>query len=270
MSSDHSQSECGCEDVDLQHFITESNKLIAADKKEETNADRGGSLDRLKAAISKGVPESKGTSSAIKIEKTRPVSKEPAEQKPKPELGIVYGKDTSVKVSLMNLKSKLSQDSKTTPQQVVHKKARPGTAFDESTRRQTAYTNKNFGGATVLKVEGAFSKKISLYRDTAKEAQNKKPIDINDSVSDDEASVDTVKKETNHKKSPSKKKKKQKMTICLYNERSEIGLIKHFLEKGEWKKVFSPEEAVFTFVYNERNLDWGVAKNSMVHISNKD
>lgn len=260
MSSQASESECGFEAEDLRHFITESRKVIEEDDR-NVKIDRGGSLDRLKAALLKNQEEKNG-GSAIKFDDAKEKSKEKLTPKPKDEAE----KENSSKITWLNLKNKYKVETKPSFQPIQHKKAKPGTAVDDSNRRQTAYNTKNFAGGTVLKVDGAFSKKISLYRDNlSKESLLKKKFTAEDSESDD-ASVETVKKETTLKKVSPKKKKKQKITMCLYNERSEIGLVRHFLEKGEWKKVFTPEDAVFTFVYNERNLDWGIAKTTMVNL----
>ena len=76
-------------------------------------------------------------------------------------------------------------------------------------------------------------------------------------------SVDTVKKT---KASASKKKIKHKITMHIYHDRPEITLIKHFLNVGEWKKVHKVDDAEFTYVYNERKLDWDISLRTMVEV----
>ena len=198
----------------------------------------------------------------MELVQARSSSKESRILQPKAESTNTPNKQSPAKTSFIGPKDRVKGATRIAQYPIVHKSARPGTAVDEA-RRQTAYANKNFAGGTVLRVEGAFSKKISLRRDVGTECLAKKKLAAADALSDDDLSVETVKKESTLKNSAAKKKT-HKIAMCLYNERSEIGLIKHFLEAGEWKKVLTPQDAVFTFVNNERNLDWGISKHTMV------
>lgn len=76
-----------------------------------------------------------------------------------------------------------------------------------------------------------------------------------------DASVETVKKQRNGKK----RKLKHKISMMVYQDRTEITLVKHFVETGEWKRVNKVEEAHFTYVANERKLDWEVSLKTMVY-----
>lgn len=84
-----------------------------------------------------------------------------------------------------------------------------------------------------------------------------------------EDSVDTVKKHS-PSKSAKKKKLKHKIAVAMFQDRPETHLFKHFVEVGEWRKVHRPEDAQFTYVCNERKLDWDISLRTMVGSSHAD
>lgn len=272
MSVRSSEGQSEMESENLSDICQSSNRKIVISSKDDTPA-REGSLERLKQAMKNSKANREGKERIIKpdsknitlenvriknyeesncrdSESTRDESKLPD----KPQIEVKKSRNRTVEKSL-EIKEK-SID--------LGKRGRPVTATDELMKRPSAYNSqkKILQGNTILKVEGAFSKKISIRKDQNKENAVIKKLEIADAFSDDEDSIQTIKKHTTSK-SGSKKKIKHKLSVCILGNQ-EPGLARHFLESGEWRKVNSPDDAAFTFVINERKLDWDISLKTMV------
>lgn len=274
MSFRSSESENSMESEDLNEICHESTRKIAeADR--QAYMDRGGSLDRLKNAMKNQSQKGHENQASLIPGKfsSSAAKKKPIELSFKESESTKDESKTSEKSSLILCKNpKIAPDTKKYPKQKTYdlsKKPRVSTPCEEySNKRPSAFAVQNkllYSNNTILKVEGAFSKKLTIRKETTRDAVVTKKLEKADAYSDDEndVSVETVKKQSNIK-SATKKKIRHKLTVCLSAGGCESGLVRHFMEAGEWKKVATPEEAVFTYVINERKLDWDLSLKTMV------
>lgn len=273
MSDRSSQDETEMESKNLNDICKESSRKIAL-VDVDLCRDRGGSLDRLKQAMKDSKEKREGKESGNNdiskkgvSDKNKGVSAEEStyrdseSTRDESKLRDKDKNDQSKKNRNRTLDRK--QDIKEKSVEAV-KKGRPITAVEELIKRPSAYNNqkKILQGNTILKVEGAFSKKISIRKDLVKESSAMKKLEQADAYSDDEDSIQTIKKQVSSK-TPQKKKLKHKLSVCLPCG-GETGLARHFLEAGEWRRVPTPDEAAFTFIINERKLDWDLSLKTMV------
>lgn len=269
MNDSDSSSENGlaCEDLQVIHQVSQIK--IAEDTRKKMKPQRA-SLEKLES----GMKAHQASDSHKVILESPAKIVEVAEKQNEDSEGLLAKTSRSrsatpsavrkmvndTKKSMANLKAKLDESSGFKPVD----QACPSKPKAENKRISCLYSQeKSTGrGLTVLKVEGAFSKKISIRKDVGRDQDTKKKLELADAMSDDEeASIETVKKQSASKK---KQKTRHKISVCVLNQ-SEGGLIKHFLDAGEWRKVSSPDEAVFTFICNERKLDWDLSLKSMIN-----
>lgn len=235
-SNDLDESEVAYLEEDLQALVKESNKKILEDKKKEKETLRNAehSLDRKQIKV---VDFEQAT-------KIRP--------------------STSVKPKRVEVQSRINERSDDESDDLLEKKrsgqrsqtvkfASPVKDMDKDKEKRSSTSTAD--------------QTISLDKPEKQDkhpASSSKQRDSKSKTRDD--SVETVKKSKNNNTSFKKQKIKHKITMHIHHERPELTLIKHFLEIGEWKKVSRPDDAQFTFVNNERKLDWDISLRTMVSL----
>jgi hypothetical protein len=270
-SSDRSnsmdESENGYLEEDIQTLIKESNKKIQADTKQQKSGKgvyvREYSADKpTSKLVSNQIPAdafrkvAQITPSKVN-ERTRPVTSV------KPARGIDKSKayelfDESDDERPYKPTSQLPQKPKGLLSQSTQPSSLTSTSQASTRRPQTA----TIASLTSSSSSRPAHQTHTINQQPQAQAQHQTPSkkQPQQGKEDREMSTETVKKKSHSKKM----KLKHKIAMMCYHERSEIPLVKHFVELGEWKRVLRFDDADFTFVNSERKLDWDVALKTMV------
>lgn len=263
------ESENGYLEEDIQSLIKESNKKIQADTKQQKTGKgvftRDYSVDKPTPKLAQKEVPVYAFKKAPQVSQNQAIDRMRPSTSAKPARGI----DKTKAYELFD-ESEDERAYKPTPLVASKPQKEPSQASQStgpSKRPSTSTTvqSTNTGATSASRPTSALtpSKQPPEQASPSKAATSSKgrgPIaDLQTSQARD-TSTDTIKKKT----TPKKCKLKHKIAMACYHERSEIPLVRHFVELGEWKRVLKFEDADFTFVNNERKLDWDVALKTMV------
>lgn len=266
------ESENGYLEEDIQSLIKESNKKIQADTKQQKSGQgiftRDYSADKPNPKLVLKQPPATAFKKAPQASLMQTNDKSRPATSAKPNRGIDKTKAYELfddsdeerphKPSTL-ISSKIQKESGSQVSQSTGISKRPSTSTTpQSTNASTMLSSRPNSSLTPSKQPQQLEK-LSPSRQAAPSKERQPLADLHTSHARD-TSTDTVKKKT----TPKKGKLKHKVAVACYHERSEIPLVRHFIELGEWKRVLKFDDADFTFVNNERKLDWDVALKTMV------
>lgn len=249
MTSDE-ESETGDSTEDLQSLLKESNKKITEDTREKR---------RLEAESTKRAKERE------REEQAKTMLKKQAGSGVKGKQPAFSTREEYLRNKVGQVKTNGLEPVKREENRSVSKEVRREGPSSSSKERIQILPKDRARSSRPLREEvgtGRTKNGPSTLREDSKAfSRRKEPPAREAEVEDDDsdASVDTVVKQTSNKK-----KKKHKLSMFIWNHRAEISLLRHFTEIGEWRKVYSPDEADFTYVFNERKLNWEIAHRTMV------
>jgi hypothetical protein len=246
---DYRESELGDIEESLQSLLRESQKKI----KEMNKREKENSTKTTQFIIDRARAESKDrtkqrnvemSSSSVSRVKTEAVAK----ARPSTNTGIKGSVLTSTTTpsSKVKFEKEREDDSSESPD----RKTRDERSEWVKTAKPTILSNTK---------NGTKSPNVGYAKKTQPKLEHQED--------DEDVSVDTVKINAKSAKTSAKKKKKikHKITTHILHDIPETSLMKHFFEAGEWKKVLRPEMAEFTYVCNEKRLDWEISLKTMVN-----
>lgn|SRR3990167_972992 len=278
-SDSFDESENGHLEEDIQTLIKESNKKIQADTKQQKSGNgiytRDYSVDKPSSKLLAGnVPvdafrKNIGATPAKVNENVRPsTSAKPSRGIDKTKAYELFDESdnerqvkplASTATKLRDLGNQGPRASTATSSTRASTSKPTSTANPSSTSSRPAQPQTPTRQWTQSRGQGEPSPTKGVSQQEASASKVKTLADLQTAHARD-TSTDTIKKKT----TPKKQKIKHKLSMMCYHEKSEIPLVKHFIELGEWKRVLKFDDADFTFVNNERKLDWDVALRTMV------